>query len=100
MFERKTILDRLQNNDRVTTNKNEALTFARLIEEGKVNKAIQILEKPKKGGILPLSDETFEIFSKKSRGSRSIRRQTTQRNTPRSASCYLQKYKFRNDKML
>ena len=38
MFEGKTTQDRLQNNDRVTTNKNkEALIFAQLIEEGKVN---------------------------------------------------------------
>ena len=55
----------LQNNGRVTTNNNkEALTFARLTE-GKVNKAIIILEKANKGGILPLSDETFEIFQPK-----------------------------------
>ena len=66
MFEGKTIQDRLQNNDRTTTNKNkEALTFARLIEEGKVNKAIKILEKGNTGGILPLSDETFEILQQK-----------------------------------
>ena len=39
MFERKTIQDRLQNIDGVTTSNNkEALFFARLIEEGKVNK--------------------------------------------------------------
>ena len=64
MFERKTILDRLQNNDNSsTTNKNkEVLTFARLLEEGKVSKAIQIFEKAKKGGILPLSDETYDIL--------------------------------------
>ena len=40
MFEGKTIQNRLQNNDRVTTNNNkEVLTFARLIEEGQVIKA-------------------------------------------------------------
>ena len=67
MFERKTSLDKLQNNDNSsTTNKNkEVLTFARLFEEGKVNKAIQIFEKAKKGGILPLSDETFDILQQK-----------------------------------
>ena len=55
-----------QNNDRVTTNSNkEALTSARLIEEGKVNKAIKILEKANKGGIPPLSDETVEILQQK-----------------------------------
>ena len=66
MFEGKTIQDRLQNNDRVTASNNkEALTFAQLIEEGKVNKAIKISEKANKGGILPLSDETFEILQQK-----------------------------------
>ena len=45
MFEGKTNQYVQQNNDRVTTNNNkEALTFARLIEAGKVNKAIKILE--------------------------------------------------------
>ena len=62
MFEGKTIQDRLQNNDRVTASNNkDALTFAQLIEEGKVNKAIKILEKANKGGILPLSDETQKL---------------------------------------
>ena len=66
MFEGKTIQNRLQNNDRVTTNNNkEVLTFARLIEEGQVIKAIKILEKGNWGGILPLSDETFEILQQK-----------------------------------
>ena len=66
MFEGKTIQDRLQNNGRVTTNKgNKSLTFAQLIEEGKDNKEMKILEKANKGGILPLSDETFEILQQK-----------------------------------
>ena len=66
MFEGKTIQDRLQNIDRVTTNNNkEVLTFAWLIKEGKVNKAIKILEKANRGWILPLSDETFEILQQK-----------------------------------
>ena len=62
-FERETVQDRLQNNWRANTNKNkEALTFTQLIKEEKVNKAVKILEKPNKGGVLPLSDETFEIL--------------------------------------
>ena len=66
MFEEKTIQDRLQNNDRVTTNNNkESLTFAQVTEEGKVNKAIKILEKANKEGILPLSEERFEILQEK-----------------------------------
>ena len=61
MSEGKTIQDRLQNNDRATTNKNkEALTFARLIEEGKVNKAIKFLEKTNNGGFLPFSVEMLQ----------------------------------------
>ena len=42
MLEEKTIQERPHNNDRVPTNKNKQeleLTFARLTEEGKVNKA-------------------------------------------------------------
>ena len=63
MFEGKTIQDRLQNNNRATTNTNkEALSFTRLIEAGKVNKATKILKKANKGRILPFSDETFEIL--------------------------------------
>ena len=60
MFEGKTI----QNNDRATTNKNiETLTFPRLVdEEGIVHKSIKILEKANKEGILPHSDEMFEIL--------------------------------------
>ena len=50
MFEGKTIQDRPQNIDRVATkNSKEALTFGRIIEEGKVNKAIKILEKANRG---------------------------------------------------
>ena len=61
MSEGKTIQDRLQNNDRATTNKNkEALTFARLIDEGKVNKAIKFLEKTNNGGFLPFSVEMLQ----------------------------------------
>ena len=64
MFEGKTIQGRLQNNDRATTNENkEALTFARLIEEGKVNK---VIEKANTGGTpLQLSNETFEVLQQK-----------------------------------
>ena len=63
MFEGKTIQERLQNNNRATTNTNkEALSFTRLIEEGKVNKATKILKKANNGRILPFSDETFEIL--------------------------------------
>ena len=66
MFERKTIQDRLQNIDGVTTSNNkEALFFARLIEEGKVNKTRKTFEKANKRGILPHSDETFEILQEK-----------------------------------
>ena len=63
MFEGKAIEERLWNTNRVSTNKRkEVTTFARLIEKGKVNKAIIILEKSKEGGIQPLSDKTFDIL--------------------------------------
>ena len=66
MFEGKTIQDRLQNSHRVTSNNSkEALTFERLIEEGKVNTTIQILEKANKGRILPLGDETLDRLQQK-----------------------------------
>ena len=66
MFKRKTIQDRLQNIDGVTiSNNKEALFFARVIEEGKVNKTRKTFEKANKGKILPLSDETFEILQQK-----------------------------------
>ena len=66
MFEGKTIQDRPQNIDRVATkNSKEALTFGRIIEEGKVNKAIKILEKANRGWVLPLNDETFEVLQQK-----------------------------------
>ena len=82
MFERKTIQDTLKSNDWVTTNNNkEALTFARLIKEGKVNKAIKILEKANTGGILPLSDETDveNTSAKTSGGFWNIGRYTTKK---------------------
>ena len=66
MFKRKTIQDRLQNIDGVTiSNNKEALFFARVIEEGKVNKTRKTVEKANKGKILSLSDETFEILQQK-----------------------------------
>ena len=66
VFEEKTIQYRLHNNDRATANKNnEALIFARLIEKGNVNNTTKILKKANKVGILPLSDETFEILQRK-----------------------------------
>ena len=82
MLERKTIQDTLKSNDWVTTNNNkEALTFARLIKEGKVNKAIKILEKANTGGILPLSDETDveNTSAKTSGGFWNIGRYTTKK---------------------
>ena len=98
MFEAKTIQDRVENNDRTNTKKKKrALTFARLIKEWKVNKAIKILEKGNTGGILPLSDGMFEILQQKhseaSEGSADILLEGT---PPSSTSCYLRKYKFRN----
>ena len=50
MFEGKAIEERLQNTNRVSTNKRKEVTaFTRLTEKGKFNKAIKILEKSKMG---------------------------------------------------
>ena len=35
------------------------------MEDGKVNKAIKLLESSNKGGILPLTEETFEVLLEK-----------------------------------
>ena len=35
------------------------------MDKGKVNKALKILERTNRGGILPLTDETFEILQEK-----------------------------------
>ena len=35
------------------------------MEDGKVNKALKLLESSNKGGILPLTEETFEVLLEK-----------------------------------
>ena len=48
-----------QSSDRKTT------LFARFMKDGKVNKALRLSESSNKGGILPLTEETFEMLLKK-----------------------------------
>ena len=43
----------------------KATLFARFMEDGKVSKALKLLESSNKGGILPLREETFEVLLEK-----------------------------------
>ena len=63
LVEGKTIQERLfkdnvknQSSDRKTT------LFPRFMENGKVNKALRLLESSEKGGILPLTEETLDML--------------------------------------
>ena len=43
----------------------KATLFARFMEDGKVNKDLKLLESSNKGGIQPLTEETFEVLLEK-----------------------------------
>ena len=43
----------------------KATLFARFMEDGKVSKTLKLLESSNKGGILPLTEETFEVLLEK-----------------------------------
>ena len=43
----------------------KATLFARFMEDGKINKDLKLLESSNKGGILPLTEETFELLLEK-----------------------------------
>ena len=60
LVEGKTIQERLfKDNVKNQSSDRKATLFARFMENGKVNKALKLLESSKKGGIPPLTDETF-----------------------------------------
>ena len=66
LFEGKTIQERLYDDKhKIFYENRKAELFARYMEEGKVNKALKILERTNREGILPLTDETFEILQEK-----------------------------------
>ena len=43
----------------------KATLFARFMEDGKVNKALKLLESSNKEGMMPLTEETFEVLLEK-----------------------------------
>ena len=66
LVEGKTIQERLfKDNVKNQSSDRKATLFARFMENGKVNKALKLLESSKKGGILPLTEETFEMLLEK-----------------------------------
>ena len=65
LVEGKTIQERLfKDNVKNQSSDRKATLFARFMENGKVNKALKLLESSK-GGILPLTEETFEMLLEK-----------------------------------
>ena len=66
LVEGKTIQERLfKDNVKNQSSNRKATLFARFMENGKVNKALKLLENSEKGGILPLTEETFEMLLEK-----------------------------------
>ena len=61
LVEGKTIPDSAKNQ----SSDRKATLFARFMEDGKVSKALKLLESSNKGGILPLTEETFEVLLEK-----------------------------------
>ena len=66
LVEGKTIQERLfKDNVKNQSSDRKATLFARFMENGKVNKALKFLESSKNGGILTLTEETFEMLLEK-----------------------------------
>ena len=66
LVEGKTIQERLfQDSAKNQSSDRKATLFAQFMEDGKVNKALKLLESSNKGGILPLTEETFEVLLEK-----------------------------------
>ena len=66
LVEGKTIQERLfKESTKNQSSDRKATLFARFMEDGKVNKALKLLERSNKGGILPLTEETFEVLLEK-----------------------------------
>ena len=64
--EGKTIQERLfKDSAKSQSSDRKATLFARFMEDGKVSKALKLLESSNKGGILPLTEETFEVLLEK-----------------------------------
>ena len=66
LVEGKTIQERLfKDSTKNQSSDRKATLFARFMEDGKVNKALKLLESSNKGEILPLREETFEVLLEK-----------------------------------
>ena len=66
LIESKTIQERLfKDNVKNQSSNRKTTLFARFMENGKVNKALKLLESSEKGRILPLTEETFEMLLEK-----------------------------------
>ena len=66
LVEGKTIQERLfKDSTKNQSSGRKANLFARFMEDGKVNKALKLLESSNKGGILSLTEETFEVLLEK-----------------------------------
>ena len=66
LFESNTIQERLFKGNRKNQSPDRKATlFAQLMEDGKVKKALKLLESLNKRGILPLTEETFEVLLEK-----------------------------------
>ena len=66
IVEGKTIQERLfKDSPKNQSSDRKATLFARFMENGKVNKALKLLESSNKAGILPLREETFKVLLEK-----------------------------------
>ena len=66
LVEGKTIQERLlKDSTKNQSSERKETLFARFMVDGKVNKALNLLESSNKGGILPLTEETFEVLLEK-----------------------------------
>ena len=66
LFESNTIQERLFKGNRKNQSPDRKATLlAQFMEDGKVNKALKLLESLNKRGILPLTEETFEVLLEK-----------------------------------
>ena len=66
LVEGKTIQERLfKDSAKKKSSDRKATLFVRFMEDGKVSKALKLLESSNKGGILPLTEETFEVLLEK-----------------------------------
>ena len=65
LIEGKTIQSRLLSLPSQKSEKNTPRRFAQFMEEGKVNNAMRLLQKSNNRGILPLTEETFEVLLEK-----------------------------------